>query len=107
MDLYNYANKKIKTIRLKDAFMSFRSLRAPEEVDFIINGIMRTQCKKRNHQLVDSLQNLLIQTPGIVQDLFSLNVQRGRDHGMPDYNTVRVSLGMKPISSFKELSSNP
>ena len=71
-----------------------------------MNGIMRTQCKQRNNQLVDSLRNLLIQTPGIIQDLFSLNVQRGRDHGIPDYNTVRRSLGIKPISSFSEISSN-
>lgn len=67
---------------------------------------MRTQCKQRNHKVVDGLRNLLIQTPGIVQDLFSLNVQRGRDHGMPDYNTVRKLLGMRPISSFAEISSN-
>jgi hypothetical protein len=29
-----------------------------------------------------------------------LNVQRGRDHGIPDYNTVRQILGLNPIRSF-------
>lgn len=72
-----------------------------------MNGMMRTQCKHRNHQLVDSLRNLLIEFPGIVQDLFSLNVQRGRDHGIPDYNSMRRLLGIKQISSFQEISSDP
>lgn len=72
-----------------------------------MNGMMRTQSKHRNHQLVDSLRNLLVEFPGIIQDLFSLNVQRGRDHGIPDYNTVRKSLGIKPISNFNEISSDP
>ena len=71
-----------------------------------MNGIMRTQCKQRNHQLVDGLRNLLVDTPGFVQDLFSLNVQRGRDHGIPDYNTVRRLLGFKEIKSFGEISKN-
>lgn len=106
MDQYDYANKKIKSVRIKDAYLSYRTLKTPEQVDFIMNGMMRTQCKHRNNQLVDSLRNMLIETPGIVQDLFSLNVQRGRDHGMPDYNTVRKMLGIKPISTFAEISSD-
>ena len=69
-----------------------------------MNGLMRTQCKHRNHQLVNGLRNLLVEFPGIIQDLFSLNIQRGRDHGIPDYNSVRRSLGFTPLKSISEIS---
>ena len=106
INFYDYFNKKGKFVSMKDMFESFRSLKTSEEVDFIMNGMMRTQCKQRNHQLVDGLRNLLVEFPGVIQDLFSLNVQRGRDHGMPDYNTVRRLLGFKEIKSFGEISTN-
>ena len=35
-------------------------------------------------------------------DLFSLNVQRGRDHGLESYNAARISMGLKPYASFDE-----
>ena len=33
-------------------------------------------------------------------DLVALNVQRGRDHGLPGYNAFREVCGMKKVDSF-------
>ncbi len=40
---------------------------------------------------------------GFGMDLISLNLQRGREHGLPGYNEYRKVCGLKPINSFKEL----
>lgn len=38
-------------------------------------------------------------------DLVSINIQRGRDHGMPPYNVVRRACGLPPVRDFRQLNS--
>jgi hypothetical protein len=40
------------------------------------------------------------------QDLIALDVQRGRDHGIPDYNALRVAMGLPAVTSFSQITSN-
>ena len=37
-------------------------------------------------------------------DLVALNIQRGRDHGLPGYNAFRELCGLKRVASFDYLS---
>ena len=37
-------------------------------------------------------------------DLVAFNVWRGRDHGLPGYNTYRQLCGMKKVKGFSELN---
>ena len=47
-----------------------------------------THAQEIDNQIVDSLRNFLFGQPGQGGlDLASLNIQRGRDHGLADYNT--------------------
>ena len=39
-------------------------------------------------------------------DLASLNIQRGRDHGLPDYNTVRKYYTGSKATDFSQVTSN-
>jgi hypothetical protein len=58
-------------------------------------------------RVVNSLRNFLFGQPGQGGfDLASLNIQRGRDHGLADYNTVREAYGLPRVSSFAEITSN-
>jgi peroxidase len=40
------------------------------------------------------------------QDLIALDIQRGRDHGIPGYNALRVAMGLPAVTSFAQITSN-
>jgi len=59
-------------------------------------------------KIVDDVRNFLFGPPGSGGfDLASLNIQRGRDHGLADYNTARAAYGLPRVTSFAQISSNP
>lgn len=37
------------------------------------------------------------------RDLMAVNIQRGRDHGLPDYQTARESLGLRRVTSVMDI----
>ena len=37
------------------------------------------------------------------RDLMAINIQRGRDHGVPDYNTVRMYYGLPRKPNFDSI----
>jgi dual oxidase len=40
------------------------------------------------------------------RDLMAVNIQRGRDHGLPDYNTARRAYGLEPRTSWEQINSS-
>ncbi len=75
-----------------------------EGIAVTLRGLATQQCQELDEQLVDDVRNFLFGPPGSGGlDLASLNIQRGRDHGLPSYNDVREGFGMTPIRSFQDI----
>jgi len=60
----------------------------------------RSITEELTHNLYLNKKVLNNDTEGRGFDLASLNIQRGRDHGVPDYNTIRGLLDMPIIDSM-------
>jgi hypothetical protein len=51
------------------------------------------------------VRNFLFGPPGSGGfDLATLNIQRGRDHGLPGYNEVREAFGLTPAATFADIN---
>ena len=73
-----------------------------------LRGLSTQTAQQVDAKVVDEIRNLLFGVPGGPgRDLASLNIQRGRDHGVPSYNDVRGAYGLPPARTFADITSNP
>jgi len=96
-------------IQLGSAFFTAPQLLTEENsLDPILRGLATQSHQKLDEKIVHDVRNFLFGAPGDGGlDLASLNIQRGRDHGLPDYNSMRVAMGLNAVSLFSEISSDP
>ncbi|MGR8949097.1 MAG: peroxidase family protein [Gammaproteobacteria bacterium] len=94
----------VTEIALREAFFN------PDEVfnngvDSLLMGLTARKAQAVDTLLVDDVRNFLFGPPGSGGlDLASLNIQRGRDHGLGSLNAVRGALGLGAHSDFLDLT---
>ncbi len=73
-----------------------------------LRGMAKQKAQELDNQIVDDVRNFLFGPPGAGGfDLASLNIQRGRDHGLPSYNQTRANYGLPRLTSWNQISSDP
>ncbi|MGK7955991.1 MAG: peroxidase family protein, partial [Crocosphaera sp.] len=99
-------NGNVDSVALRDAFRNPDAI-VEGGVESFLKGLEVQQAQELDSKLVDDVRNFLFGPPGAGGfDLASLNLQRGREHGVPDLNTVRQSLGLPVYASFGALTGN-
>ena len=88
----------------------FRSADVVQEagIDPILRGVTSSLSQSTDTQMIDDVRNLLFRfgPNPIGKDLFAINLQRGRLHGLADYNTIREAFGLESVHSFGEITSD-
>jgi peroxidase len=109
---FTYINEAGETVAvdggvpLSEAFFN-PTLFKQTGVDGILKYAGSTKAEEIDTQLVESLRNFLFGAPGQGGlDLAALNIQRGRDHGLADYNSIRVAYGLPKVTSFAQITSD-
>lgn len=74
-------------------------------IEPFLKGLSTQQIQEVDNFIVDGVRNLLFDPPAGT-DLGATNLQRGRDHGLADYNQVRIDFGLKPVGSFDDITAN-
>ncbi|HIK31390.1 MAG TPA: peroxiredoxin [Oscillatoriales cyanobacterium M59_W2019_021] len=94
------------SIALRNSFFNPDAI-VENGVDSLLLGLASQKAQEVDTHIVDDVRNFLFGPPGAGGfDLASLNLQRGRDHGLPAYNQMRVALGLGAATSFADITSN-
>jgi Animal haem peroxidase/Secretion system C-terminal sorting domain/HYR domain/Lectin C-type domain len=89
---------------LKDIFFNPSIVRT-NGIDPILKGITVHRSYETDLRVNDGLRNNLF-GPGQNSDLVAINIQRGRDHGLPNYNTVRQHYTGSPAFTFTDIAGS-
>lgn len=104
--LDNDGNEVREGLALKDAFFNAQVVREVG-IDPILKYLASDRAEELDTRIVDDVRNFLFGPPGAGGfDLASLNIQRGRDHGLADYNAVRAAYGLPKVTDFAEITSD-
>ncbi len=92
---------------LRDAFFKPQAF-LDDTLEGLLRGMMRGFASEVDNGITGEVRNFLIDEPNSEEqlDLPALNIQRGRDHGLPTCNRVRREFGLRPFTSFAQVTSN-
>jgi len=93
-------------IGLKDAFFAPKKLEEGGGIESLMRGFAGNKSQEIDVNIVDAVRNLLFANTGAGTDLASLNLMRGRDHGIATLNDMRAALGLTEYTSFADLTSD-
>lgn len=95
-------------ILLRDAFFDPTWVSNSESIDLFFKGMATQAQQMMDPKVIDDVRNFLFGRPGAGGlDLASININRGRERGLPDFNTARQSFGLPAYNSIAEISSRP
>jgi hypothetical protein len=75
-------------------------------IDAVLKGDADGDSQAMDTLAINEVRDLLFGNGGGGQDLIARDIQRGRDNGLPDYNTMRVAYGLPAVTSFAQITSN-
>ena len=82
-------------LNLADMFFNPDKLHEPGMIDDLMRGVATTSMETLDQFITEEVTNHLFEdksTPYSGLDLAALNIQRGRDHGLPGYNLYRYKI---------------
>ena len=91
-------------LSLRDAFFNPREILLAGGIDPYFKG-MGTQIQQdMDCKVIDDVRNFLFGPPGAGGlDLAAINIMRGRERGLTDFNGIRTDLGLEPYSTLAEV----
>lgn len=92
---------------LRNAFFNPLVLREEKAMEQFLKGMAIQTQQQFDAKVVDDVRNFLFGPPGAGGlDLAAININRGRERGIPDFNTMRQAYGLPAYTSFDQINAN-
>nr|ARK19845.1 peroxidase-like protein [Ampulex compressa] len=93
-----------ETLRLAENFFKPRVVESKDVLDGLLRGLATQMSQKMDLGIVADLTSKYYapNASSLGLDVFSLDVQRGRDHGLSGYIEYRKHCGLSTVSSFND-----
>jgi peroxidase len=93
-------------IPLRDTFfMAPKDFNASGGADGFLRHLAAEASQTMDVRIVEDLRNFL-KDPPVGMDLAAINIQRGRDLGLGTLNETRKALGLKPYTTFEQITND-
>jgi len=96
-------------VSLRDAFFNPIIVSLAGGIDPYLKGMATQIQQKMDNKIIDDVRNFLFGPPGTGGglDLAAINIARGRERGLMDYNQLRAAFDLEPYSEFSQITSDP
>ncbi|XP_065179778.1 uncharacterized protein LOC135810229 [Sycon ciliatum] len=94
-------------VALREAYFTPERVMHEGGVDPYLRGMVEQRAQEIDTLMIDDMRNVLFpvgRRDGL--DLAALNIQRSRDHGIPDYNTARKEILSKFYQDIAQITKN-
>ena len=104
---FDYDIKAYKPILLSDGFWDPSSMIQNGGLEPILRGAAVSNQAANDIFSVSSLRNSMFGEPGFGGlDMCAIDIQRGRDHGLPNYNQLRQQLGFDEATNWSDITDD-
>jgi len=94
-------------ISLRDAFFDPTVINLAGGIEPYIRGMAAQVQQQLDCKVIDDVRNFLFGQPGQGGlDLAAININRGRERGLGDFNSIRQDIGLPKLQSFEELTTD-
>ncbi|KAK3278477.1 hypothetical protein CYMTET_13589 [Cymbomonas tetramitiformis] len=98
----NWVDHPSGHLALRRAFFNTSNVLLGGGIEPLLRGLSQQRTGAHEHRLARDLASHLFGAPGPKGlDLVALNIQRGRDHGIPTFNHFRRWANLHPLNSFR------
>lgn len=95
------------SVDIRTAFANPTFLEEQGGIDPFLRGLAAQEHQFIDNKVTSDLRNFLFGNPGSGgMDLVALNIERGREKGLPHFNLLRQNFGLAPLNNFSEITSN-
>ncbi|MCP4125354.1 MAG: T9SS type A sorting domain-containing protein [Bacteroidetes bacterium] len=95
------------SMHIKDVFFNPRVLTDQGGIEPIFIGMATQMQQNFDNKVVHTLRNFLFGPPGSGGlDLVSININRGRERGLKDFNSLRAEMGLAAHTDWSDITTN-